>query len=271
MHLTTQDADLFFELTWSLQFFVNQQIKKFPDIQTVKEYKNTLASEDKGIIKDTLYTSPHFFDDYIAKNPDNFNQEKLEVIRAWKQFVQGKFQIERFLKKHAIFIHENNSVYAVVGLYDGFDEMIHKSHLPTLVEATLLPFKGKLVYDGLLRSYNIHFGRNTKAELKEDYMRAKQNGRIIDSFDKKSKTTQQAITTTHYSKEIKDLLRISKKLRGGASQPLLNSPVFSLVKAATELADQAVIKQANINDIYQTIRKLDRARNKLITILDRME
>ena len=271
MRLTTQDADLFFELMWSLQFFVNQQIKEFPEIQTVKDYKNTLASKDKGIVKDALYASPHFFDDYIAINPDHFNQEKLDIIHSWKQFVQGKFHIERFLKKHAIFIHEKNAVYAVIGLYDRFDEMIHKSYLPIFVETTLLPFKGKLVYDGLLISYNIHFGGNIKASLKEEYMRAKQNGRIIDSFDKKPKTTPKAIATKNYAKEIKELLRISKKLRGGAAQPILNSPVFSLVKAATELADQAVIKQANVDEIYQTIRKLDRARNKLITILDRMD
>lgn len=271
MHLTKQDADLFFELTWSLQFFVNQQIKEFPEIQTVEEYKNTLASEDKGIVKDSIYASPHFIDDYLNKNPDNFNEEKLEIIRSWKQFVRGKFYIERFLKKHAILVSENDSVYAVIGIYDGFDEMIHKSQLPLFVETTLLPFKGKLIYDGLLRSYNIHFGGNTKSNLKEDYMRAKQNGRIIDSLNKTPKATKKAITTKNYDKDIKDLLRISKKLRGGANQPILNSPVFSLVKAATELADQAVIKQSDVNEIYRTLHKLDRARNKLVTILDRME
>jgi len=272
MHLKKQDADLFFELTWSLHFFVNQQTQQFPDIQTLKDYKDNLTTEDKKIISDTFFNTPKLIDQYLEKNPDNFNKEKLQIIREWKQCIQGTFYIERYLKKYAIFIDENNTVYSVIGLYEGFDEIFHKSHLPLLTKTTLLPFKGKLVYDGLMRSYNIHFGRNKKSSLKETYMRAKQNDNIIDTFDKKPAVSKKSKSLTrNHSPEIKQLLSISKKLKGGVNQPIINSPTFSLLKAAIELTDQAVTQQAKTNELYRTIRKLDRARNKLVTILDRME
>lgn len=270
MHLSEQDAELFFELTWSLQFFINKKTGEFPDIQTTEDYRD-LSMEDKGTIRSTLYDSLELIDEYIAENPDDYDKNKLEIVSGWKQVVQGKFFIERYLKKHAMFISEDDEVYAVLGLYEGFDNMIHKSHLPLFTKTALLPFKGRIVYDGLLESYSIHFGGGTKSSLKETYMRAKQNGKIVNSFDKKTKSIKKKVNTKNYSKEISQLQAIAKKLRGGAGQPVLNSPAFSLLKAAIELADQTVVNQKDIDTVYDTIGKLDRARNKLVTILDRME
>jgi hypothetical protein len=192
-------------------------------------------------------------------------------MSQWKKVVQGKFHIERYLKKHAIFIAEDNTVYAVSGLYEGFDEMIHKSYLPLLCETSLLPFKGKMVYDGLIRSYSIHFGSGIKSSLKDTYMRAKQNGKIIESFEAKLKNIKKEIPFKHYQKEMDALKKISKTLRGGANQPALNTPTFSLLKATIELSEKSLEKQTDYEEVYKAIRKLDRARNKLVKTLDLMD
>ena len=183
--------------------------------------------------------------------------------------MQGKFHIERYLKKHAIFIAEDSTVYAVSGLYQGFDEMTHKSYLPLLCETVLLPFKGKMVYDGLIKSYSVHFGGGIKSSLKDTYMRAKQNGKIIESLE--SKNIKKKTPFRDYKKEIDALKKISKTLRGGANQPALNSPTFSLLKAAIELSEKSLEKQTDYEEVYKAIRKLDRARNKLVKTLDFMD
>ena len=270
MHLTEEDADLFFELTSSWQFFINKKTKEFPDVVTLYDYRDLLA-EEKIIIRDLCYDNPALLDEYLQLNPDNFNAEKLAIISKWNNPVQGEFHIERFLKNHAIFIAEDEKVYAVSGLYSGFDEMVHKSRLPLLCKTSLLPFKGKVVYDGLMTSYAVNFGGGIKSSLKDIYMRAKQNDRIIDSFEATSKNIKKDVSFKSYRKEITALKKISNTLRGGANQPPLNSPVFSLLKAAIELSEQSVEKKVDYEEIYNAIRKLDRARNKLVKTLDLME
>jgi hypothetical protein len=270
MKLAKEDVKLFFDLIWSWQFFVKQKANKLKDIKSIDEYK-TLPAEEKMIIRELCYNSPDLLDEYLAVNPNNFDAEKLAIMAQWKHTVSGKFYIERYLKKYAIFISEDTKkVYAVSALYDGFDEMIHKSHLPFYCETSLLSFKGRLVYDGLLSSYNIHFGGSMKRSLKDVYMKAKQNGKVIDSFETKSKKIKKTVHKS-YSKEINALKKITKPLRGGTNQPPLNSPTFSLLKAVIELSEQSLDKSLDQEKIYNAIRKLDRARNKLLTVVERME
>jgi len=270
MHLTKEDADLYFELTWSWQFFINKKTNTFPDVITLDDYLS-LSADEKIIIRELCYDLPDLFEDYLTLNPDNFSSEKLAIMSRWKNPVCGEFHIERYLKKHAIFIADDDSVYAVSGLYEGFDDIIHKSYLPLLCETSLLPFKGKIVYDGLMKSYAIHFGGGIKSSLKKTYMKAKLNGKIIDSFDAEPQENKKKPTFKSYNKEITSLKKISKTLRGGANQPVLNSPTFSVLKAAIELSEQTLKQETDYQIIYKAIRKLDRARNKLVKTLDLME
>lgn len=270
MHLSDDDAELFFDLTWSWQLFVNQKTLTFPDALTSDLY-HELSGEDKKVIRELCYDSPDLLEEYLTVNPDNFDAEKLAIISEWKTPVRGKFYIERYLKNHAIFITEDDNVYAVLGLYEGFDEIIHKSHLPILTETVLLPFKGKIIYDGLIRSYNIHFGGGAKSSFKETYMRAKQNNKIIRSFETKPRSRAKKTLHKDYTKEINALKKVTKTLRGGATQPPLNSPTFSLLKAAIELSEASLEKDVDVEKVYRAVSKLDRARNKLLATLDRME
>ncbi|WP_339138202.1 MAG: hypothetical protein WGN25_08220 [Candidatus Electrothrix sp. GW3-4] len=209
----------------------------------------------------------------MPKNPENFSKDELNIVAGWKEFIRGDFFIERFLKKHTIFIL-GEQVYGVHGLYDSFDEMIHRSHLPLFVNTVLLPFKGKIIYDGLLHGRNIYFGGGVKRDLKEVYMRAKQNNRIIVSLASDAQTTDKkktAIPSKDWKPELDELATKVKKLRSGVTQPPLHSPAFSLVKASVELAQLAVEKRPDLDALYKALRKVDRAMGKVETVLDRTE
>ncbi len=56
-------------------------------------------------------------------------------------------------------------------------------HPPVLVRAILLPFKGKILYDGLLQSHPILFGDGFRAVLGKTYMEARQSGQIVTSLE----------------------------------------------------------------------------------------
>ena len=70
--------------------------------------------------------------------------------------LQFYFQIFRYLKKHAIFIGEDSQVYGVLALQDSLEEMFYGRPLPIMVQAVLLPFRGKIIYDAL--THGLHWG-----------------------------------------------------------------------------------------------------------------
>lgn len=43
MKLSRQDANLFYELMWAIQFYVNQKLKIFTKIKTVDEYESSTS------------------------------------------------------------------------------------------------------------------------------------------------------------------------------------------------------------------------------------
>jgi hypothetical protein len=71
--------------------------------------------------------------------------------------------------------------YGVLALADPF-EVVMGPYLPRMFETTLLPFKGRIVYDSLLRGYNVFFGPGVKRRLNEDYKEAKARGAIITTL-----------------------------------------------------------------------------------------
>lgn len=272
MKLSEQDAKLFFDLMWALQYFVNQKLGIHSNIKSLEEYVEC-STEEKLEVRKALYSDVKLIDSFIQENPPNFSKENLSIVGRWKNFVEGDFHIERFLKKYAVFI-QGSEVYGVLGFYQGFDELIHRSHLPLYIKTVLLPFKGNVVYDGLFQSYSIYFGGGIKRSLKEAYMKAKQNNRIIESFDSAPKETQkkkQITASKNWKPELDELSAKAKKLRGSSDSPAIYSPAFSLVKASIEFAQKAVSGKDDIDAFYKSLKKVERALKKSGTVLDREE
>ncbi len=145
MNLSREDADLFFKLMWGLQFYVNQQRQILPNVKLAKEYA-ALPMSEKVEVRDALWENPDLIDVYVGKNPDGLSFEELDIVRKWKRFVAGTFQVFRYLKRHTIFISEKSQVYGVLGLYDSLEDMFYGRPLPIMVQAVLLPFKGEIIY-----------------------------------------------------------------------------------------------------------------------------
>jgi hypothetical protein len=102
----------------------------------LKEYVGC-STEEKFEVRTALYSDIKIIDAFSQENPQKLSKEKLDIISGWKHFVKGNFHIERYLKRCAIFI-ETDKVYGVLGLYQGFDELIHRSRLPLYVQTVLL-------------------------------------------------------------------------------------------------------------------------------------
>ena len=71
--------------------------------------------------------------------------------------------------------------YGVVALTEPFEDLIGP-YLPQMVETVLLPFQGRIVYDGLLHGYNISFGGGIKRMLNDSYRQAKARQGVVTSL-----------------------------------------------------------------------------------------
>jgi hypothetical protein len=106
----------------------------------------------------------------------------LSVASSWSKRIEGKFILFRHMKKHSIFLGTEDPprAFGVQGLASGLDEAF--PYPPVLVEAVLLPFEEKLIYDSFLVPYNISFGGGIKRSFNESYRQAKSYEGIITSL-----------------------------------------------------------------------------------------
>ncbi|MCP5004056.1 MAG: hypothetical protein GY941_08960 [Planctomycetes bacterium] len=272
MRLSEQDAKQFFDLMWALQYFVNCKLQIHTDVNSVDEYV-ACDAEEKNVVRKALYGNMELVDSFVQENPQKFSEEELSIVSNWKNFINGSFYIERFIKRYAVFIREND-VYGVQGLLQSIDELVHRSQLPYYVQAVLLPFKGEIVYDGIFEGYNIHFGGGIKRDLKEIYMVAKQNNRIVESLEpirEVSLMKKPGKPLKDWKSELDKISEEAKSLRGTSGSHAICGPAFSLIKASIEFAQTAIADTGDLGNIHKSVRKAQRALNKCCTVLEREE
>ena len=269
MNLTTAEADLYFDLMWKLHWYTNSEHQIVSSFKSPEIYSSESSIEDKMEVRQYLFNNiESIVKSFTKKNPFNLVEEKLLIIHSWQKYIQGNFFIERLLKKYAIFIRQDSDeVYGVLGLYESLSEVINKRNLPVCVQVILLPFQGKIIYDGLLQPYPLFFGSGITGELKQIYLEAKQNHQIIINLEQDFHPVETLTPIKDWNPEIKELIAKAKKLRGGSGQPAIYSPIFSLIKLSLDLADKATSNSLTSN-YYD--KKLDRFEYLLRKIDDQL-
>ena len=146
-----------------------------PSMKDLKEVANALW-EDTGILDEYIKT--------VSEQHDLSEEDRL-VLESWKHPVSATFVLERHLSKGSIFINpETGRVYLVKGLTQKWNEMFPWANPPIILEATLIPFCGCIISDGLVAPLRVSLGPGYRESFKQLYLEAKQCGRIITSLDK---------------------------------------------------------------------------------------
>lgn len=270
MKLSVEEANLFYQLMWGLHFYVNQQQQILPNIKSAKEYENVPMPE-KVAVRNALWKNPNLIDAYVEKNPDNLPTQELDIVSKWKRFVSGGFQIFRYLKNHTIFISDKSQVYGVVGLYDHLEELFPGRPLPIMVGAVLLPFKGKIVYDGMLEGYNIFLGGSMRSGLNEGYMAAKQNDRIITTLEPESAPQIQAKQRKpdkDWKPVVEEILKVIEEMRGGSP---LQHAAFTLLRNSVRVVQSVVQQPDNLEEIWRLNQQTQKTLGRLQKVLERTE
>jgi hypothetical protein len=274
MKLSDADLKLFMKLLLELQWYAQQQGQILPKVKSFRAYIDT-SMREKVEVRNYLFGHGELIDQFIKANPAGFNKAELAIVATWKNSLHGAFIIERFLKKYSVFIDSKDRVYAVIGLKDELSERIDKRSLPVRVQTALMPFKGQIVYDGLIGFYNLSFGSGIRSHLKEIYLTAKDNNAIIETLD----SAELASATANPAKPsqanqdwtplLDELAQTAKKLRGGGGQPAINSPVFSLVRTSIEFAQLATAASPDVDKVNAKGRRLGSLLNQIEDVVDR--
>ena len=166
------DAALFYRLWLPMLDYVNSEYRINPGIGQLNGAESIDPMEVQ-LIAEYVWTHTAVIDEYLAY------AEHHEIVAGWKRCRKGTYILERNLKKGSVFISaEDVEVYMVLGLFSPWEEMFGYRPLPVMMDAVLLPFRDKIITDGLVLPYNIVFGRGAAADFKDAYMDAKKNGKI---------------------------------------------------------------------------------------------
>jgi hypothetical protein len=183
MLLEPQDLNLYFKLHKSLMCFVNQRLNIVPGGLSTPRQLAELPSETRVKLLDALRANLDLIDQFVTENPDNLTAEELEIIRSWRHLMHGKFCVFRELKNYTVFLSTDEIVvaYGVVMLTQSVEHLVRRD-LPVLIECTLLPFQGRIVFEGTMNVFNIVYGPGIRRSMNEAYSAAKETSGIITSL-----------------------------------------------------------------------------------------
>lgn len=180
MRLQAAEVEQFFHLFGGLLGFCNRQLNVLPREVTAKNLR-TLPSDEIAKLRDACYAHAEVLEQFLKENPEGLPQEELEIVAGWRHRLSGRFIVVRHLQKYSVFLDDRKPgrLYGVLGLYSTIDEILSRAPLPTLVEATLLPFRDRIITDGLLRSYSVHLGSGIRDNVNRTYSQIKARDGII--------------------------------------------------------------------------------------------
>lgn len=192
MTLSEKDGQLFYKLWLPLLDYVNRKQRVNRNLKNIASAESLNPQEVKEIAN-VLWDNVFLIDQYLNECGTNMLDEHKEIISSWKHCIQGRFIMERHLKKGTIFVSEDEKVYQVQGIISSWEEMFFGAPMPLMMEATFIPFRDVIISDGLVMTYNIVIGKNMARQFKDIYMNAKKNGTVIrtlQNYNGEDKTVQ---------------------------------------------------------------------------------
>lgn len=180
MHISADEIAIFYRLHPALLLYVNNRYKTYPELSSLEKFMEESSEKQRFNIRTVLTNNIELIDDFVSENINNFSRDEIDIIKSWKNFIAGDFHIVKFLKDYAVFLNGNDKepkAYGVRALHTPFEELV--PFTPIMVNAVLLPFRGKIIYDGIMSYHRISFGSGMKGSIIESYNIAKAKHGII--------------------------------------------------------------------------------------------
>jgi len=184
MRLVEKDIEEFFKLHKSLLLYVNNKQHLVKGLSSISDL-NVAPLEKIVELRDMAVNDPTLIDLFIKENPFEFTDKELKTVEYWKKGIFDTFFIVKYEKDMTIFYHpETKKCYGVLSLNDQLEDMIGP-YIPRIVQAWLISFKDRIIYDGLIAPYNISIGRGIEKNLRAEHKEAVVKHGVLTSFGSK--------------------------------------------------------------------------------------
>jgi hypothetical protein len=189
MILQPHETERFYRIWFAMLSYANRRLKLVRDLPESPR-EGSIDVQDAYKVATAVWADDALRHAFIDENPSGLPPEDLALARSWDRRVAGDFYIFRFLKKYTVLIDQSERarVYGVLGLVSPMENIVRGS-LPILARMTLLPFNGRISYDGLLAPYNVYFGSGIRSNLNDIYRLANERGAIITSLEAPAATS----------------------------------------------------------------------------------
>jgi hypothetical protein len=183
MILEPHETERFYRIWFAMLNYANRRLKLVRDLPE-SPHEGSIDVQDAYKIATAVWADDALRHAFIDENPSEQPPEDLALARSWDRRIAGEFYIFRFLKKYTVLIDQSERarVYGVLGLVSPIEDII-RGPLPILARMTLLPFEGRITYDGLMAPYNVYFGSGIRGNLNDIYRLANERGAIITSLE----------------------------------------------------------------------------------------
>jgi hypothetical protein len=184
MLLSREEAEMVCKLHGAIMEFANEQLFGSGAPGSAPAY-SACSPEKRHEIGRAFLGRLDLIDVFIITNAGKFSPDELDVVSSWRHLVAERFIALRQLKKYMILLACDGSrtVYGVTGLGEPLERVIPRG-LPAMIEIVLLPFRGQIVYDGIIGAFNVTFGPGARRGFEDQYRTAKANHAVITSLPK---------------------------------------------------------------------------------------
>ena len=185
MFLNDDERTIFFKLYFGLLVWVNNK-HKIVDGFTKEKYPESVDSKAAYSIREKMFQRPEWIDEYLScVGTGELTEPEREIILSWrKHFIMGQFIVMRHLARYSVFMageHTDTAkLYGIAGISHPFSDFYERPALPVIVNAVILPFQDKIIYDGLFSAYNIIIGPGMRRNLNDSYRASKEKYGIIE-------------------------------------------------------------------------------------------
>lgn len=177
MILKKEQGELFYKLWLPLLSYANYKYDIIDDFAADVPSKG-ISPERASRVAKRIWEDVSIIDEYLEICADDMSEEEIDIVAGWKNAVCGTFVVDRHLNKGSILVAANKKVYLVKGICSSWREMLKDLPMPQMVDATLIPFQGEIICDGLIHPYGVCMGKTLADEIKNIYLDAKANDNI---------------------------------------------------------------------------------------------
>ena len=178
MKLSKREVTEFYSIWIRMSNFINKKYQLDPTYQMPENF-NDLDGKANLIIRNALWENPHWLGEIINDEIEHdFMETELQQITQWRDHhIISIFIVTEHRTNHTVFMDtkDDGKLYGVYGLLDPLKKIMPPRMLPFMGEAVLLPFKDKIIYDGIFRDNRDNI-ENTPPlkEVNRAYQEAKQ-------------------------------------------------------------------------------------------------